>query len=303
MVNGLAQSQIEKDFFQFISPVLEKHFIDLVAAAIVDLPSEYKLRKENQAAIEKILEQAAFDAAYTLSFLTLPKPGSRILEVGSGTGLLGAFLNSLGYDIYLSEPARIGFETHAQVFKCVTRFLGVPQEKILTCQIEDLESGFDIKYDLIFSNNVMEHVDDPQRCLKCLNNILAFDGVMIHNCPNYLVPYEPHYGIPLIPFAPRVTELFVSNAIAKDGVWKSLNFITAINVMRSSKKLGALVIFRRGLLCEALTRLYDDPAYARRHPTVFRWAKILTKLRLLKLLTLLPPIIATPMIFVWKRSK
>ena len=33
-------------------------------------------------------------------------------------------------------------------------------------------------------------------------------GAMIHMCPNYFVPYEPHFGIPLIPFAPRATQRF-----------------------------------------------------------------------------------------------
>jgi 2-polyprenyl-3-methyl-5-hydroxy-6-metoxy-1,4-benzoquinol methylase len=68
-------------------------------------------------------------------------------------------------------------------------------------------------FDLIFSNNVFEHVRDVQAALATLGALLRPGRVMVHNCPNYDVPYEPHFGIPLLPLRPASTARVLPKSI------------------------------------------------------------------------------------------
>lgn len=291
----------KEDFFRFSQRILEKSFIQTLAES-VGAPTDHWVMDDLQKQISKILEQAIHDAAYTLSFLPAAPASAKLLEVGSGTGILGAYLHAHGHEIYLLEPALIGFELHARIFEGVTRLFNIPRKYLLICKLEDLHGHALPEFDLIFSNNVLEHVDDPAACLSLLHSQLAAGGTMVHNCPNYTVPYEPHFGIPLIPWLPRLTRYLLPKSIHTTGVWHSLNFITANTVSNAARKSGAEVVFSKGIFLDALTRLFDDPAYALRHPYALWCTRILQKAGALRLFGHLPAELGTPMIFTWKRT-
>ena len=61
------------------------------------------------------------------------------------------------------------------------------------------------QFEFIFSVNVIEHCQPLEPNLEGMAGVLSPGGRMLHTCPNYRVPYEPHLRTPLIPAAPGLT--------------------------------------------------------------------------------------------------
>ena len=219
---------------------------------------------------------------------------NRILEVGSGLGLLSGFLGSLGYDVTALEPGGIGYEERSILADLVPSDSSVDYR---SSAIEDLDPSVEVPFDLIFSINVLEHVEDVHSALSAMKMLLDNDGVMVHECPNYTVPFEPHFGVPLVPFAPSRSRSILPSSIINTGLWASLNFITARDVRRSADQLGLSADFEPALLARSLDRLNDDPEFRQRHQWLGKVAAGLQRLGITKALSQLPAGAATPMIF------
>ena len=88
---------------------------------------------------------------------------------------------------------------------------------------------------------------------------------MVHLCPNYTLPFEPHFGIPLIPFFPRATACLYPQTIKKlPGIWEELNFITAGRTKRLASAGGLTVSFDQGILAAAMRRFDRDQLFRER---------------------------------------
>jgi 2-polyprenyl-3-methyl-5-hydroxy-6-metoxy-1,4-benzoquinol methylase len=99
------------------------------------------------------------------------KPG-RLLDVGCGGGLFAACAKRVGYDVQGLDPNPAAVEGAARY--------GVP---VRTATIE--ESGFGPHtFDIIYSNDVVEHVHDPINFFKEVDRLLAPRGVLILATPN-----------------------------------------------------------------------------------------------------------------------
>ena len=79
-----------------------------------------------------------------------------------------------------------------------------------------------------------------------MRSVLAPAGSMVHTCPNYHVPYEPHFGIPLVPGVPSATRFVLPGRIASSGLWRSLNFVTSTGLRRTARRAGLTVEFEPG---------------------------------------------------------
>jgi 2-polyprenyl-3-methyl-5-hydroxy-6-metoxy-1,4-benzoquinol methylase len=223
--------------------------------------------------------------------------GKRILEVGAGIGVLSIALAQDGHNITALEPGANGFDVNAQVGAAVREWLAAEDLPILDIEVDRLEPAKYGKFDLIFSVNVLEHIPDLSAAIAAMKSVLAPHGMMVHLCPNYTVPYEPHFGIPLVPFAPRITGRLVPG-IDKHPAWPSINFITHGEVQRLAARFGLLVTFRRGLMYDAFVRLDTDQEFGARHTgMVRRIYRLLKTMRILSMLRHVPPALATPMIF------
>jgi hypothetical protein len=121
---------------------------------------------------------------------------------------------------------------------------------------------------------------------------------MIHSCPNYTFPFEPHFGIPLIPLMPRLTRFFLPKSIKASGLWNSLNFISQTQVKRNAHANGMSCLFRTGTMSKSIKRLNQDPQFAERHQTIAGLVKIRFVYALLVRVFSLPPRFATPMDFL-----
>jgi hypothetical protein len=188
----------------------------------------------------------------------------RVLEVGAGGGLLCGFLQSRGTARILPLAAR---------------------------NLDPRKTGL---YDMIFSVNVIEHFQPLSDNLDGLARVMDRGSVQVHTCANYRVPYDPHYGIALLPFAPQLTPFLGRRR--SESLWHSLNFITAADLRNYAKRFGLALSFRQGMLGEAIERLIDEAAFAARHPPILRTAAVVLKATgLTSILKNLPPQWVTPM--------
>jgi SAM-dependent methyltransferase len=173
--------------------------------------------------------------------------------------------------------------------------------EMLSIGAEQLDAPSHGSFDLVFSVNVLEHIPHLEEAMDGMLRVLAPGGCMRHTCANYAVPYEPHYGIPLIPFAAGATGRLVPG-LASQEVWQSLNFVTWSRVVRFCQTRQLDVEFDRGQLAAALERMDTDPSFRRRRGPLVRAAQHLARhTGLLRLIRKLPPRWATPMVFSCRR--
>jgi hypothetical protein len=131
--------------------------------------------------------------------------------------------------------------------------------------------------------------------------MLSTSGLMIHCCPNYTVPFEPHYNLPLIPVCPAYTA-FLRPGLRARGLWQGLNFITVKRVARLCARHGLQAEFAKGMSARAFERILADPLFSSRKQGFAGLAAMLQKTGLLRLLRILPPSLDTPMQFTAKKK-
>jgi len=235
----------------------------------------------------------------------LLRPGMRVLEVGCGIGLLASFLRQSGVDITGLEPGASGFGFMPEIGSAILR--GLPERlgtQWLSIGAEQLDPATHGQFDLIYSTNVLEHIPDLEGAVRGMAGVLAPGGTMVHLCPNYTVPYEPHFGIPLVPFFPRATAYLYRETVKRlPGIWEELNFITAFRVKRLARSNRLSISFDRGLLAAAMRRFDQDPLFRERQGGLAGKVQSTARaLGLLGLLEKLPAEFASPMIMRLKHD-
>jgi SAM-dependent methyltransferase len=240
--------------------------------------------------------EAVFGRRFIASDLERLQPGARVIEVGAGMLLLSCQLVREGFEVTGLEPTAQGFSHFEQMRQMVQEratALGC-SPRVINLTAEDFSEHN--LFDYAFSVNVMEHVDDVARVVVNIGRGLVVGASYRFTCPNYLFPYEPHFNIPTL-FSKRLTEMALSQKIfsRKDmpdpsGMWKSLNWISVVQVRRISKKQPWLrVIFNRLLLVSTLERIsYDKEFSNRRSPAIRKLLILFVRLRLHQLFRFLP---------------
>jgi SAM-dependent methyltransferase len=240
--------------------------------------------------------EAVFGRRFIALDLERLQPGARVIEVGAGSLLLSCQLVREGFDVTGLEPTASGFSHFLQMQQMV-----LERATALGCRPQILNltaEGFSEhnRFDYAFSVNVMEHVDDVARVVVNVGRSLVVGASYRFTCPNYLFPYEPHFNIPTL-FSKRLTEMVLSQKIfsRKDmpdplGTWKSLNWISVLQVRRISEKLPWLrVTFNRLLLISTLERISSDREFSnRRSPAIRKLLILFVRLRLHQLLRFMP---------------
>jgi SAM-dependent methyltransferase len=249
---------------------------------------------------EEFLEIYIGEAQLLLQLVRpLLKPGIRLLEVGGGLGIFHLMASAEGADVVSIEPSGQGF-SHFRAFglAAIEALTGHP-ERFVDARVEALPWPAE-SFDVIVSNNVLEHVERPRQALREMYRVAAPGGRLLHHCPNYLVPYEPHYKVPVIPAAVGVSGTLIWRGFLRDPLWRSLNSINALGVARAARSLrGARLTFRNAMQL-TLNRLAGGEHLSKRHGMLARLA-LVPAVR--AVLTALPPQIMTPMIFEIEKPK
>lgn len=224
------------------------------------------------------------------------RPHQRILEIGSGIGFFAGFLADCGYDVVELEPVGDGFEFVGAARAALPSASAAPRH--LPISVEDLDPEVHGRFDLVYSLNVLEHVPDWRVALDRTTGVMTAGGVMVQSCPNYTFPFDPHFGVPLIPGAPAATSRLLPDRITSTGLWKSLNWVTARSVRRWADDRDVEIVFREGKLADAIERLNVDPEFSRRHGRVGRVvASTARVLRLAEVVRAVPASLTSPMEF------
>jgi len=260
-----------------------------------------KLAGENrldEAVVRSMLDTYANESRVTVELIADHlQPHLRILEIGAGLCLTSLFLRQQGYDVTALEPAIGGFDLFAQIKKAMLEHYHHIELPVLDKPAQQLNMATDGCFDFVFSNNVIEHIPDWPAAMMAMTAVLATDGLMLHACPNYTIPYEPHYGVPVFRhFTGLSKRLFLSDAI-DDGIWNSLNFITCRAIKKHCNSQRLTCRFEEALLYKALKRVDDDPLFEERHKGVVATiARFIMRSGLGLLIRRIPPCLATPMV-------
>ncbi len=284
-------------FDRFITPFESERFARKVADAL----------KVDYVSVKTLLDTYLNEMRFGYSFLASRLPGGkmRILEVGSGLGLLSIYLHQQGHDVVALEPSAPAFDMMNGVLREIWDLIGDDSPRLLEKGAEELCPTEDGTFDFIFSINVMEHISQLDRAFAAIANVLKEDGIWVNSCPNYVFPYEPHYALPLIPFAPNISRRLLTRQIEADPeTWNTLNFITWFKVKDLANKNAMNLQFEKGTLHASLARIGEDEVFAKRHKggLVSKVYKVLQRLGVLSVTRLIPTAVATPMIFKLTRK-
>lgn len=252
---------------------------------------------------QEIIETYINETRAALNFIhpLLSQRNARILEVGAGICILSLFLKKVGFDIIALEPATAGFGFFSTFQRAFVEHYKEIVLEMLPYPAKDLQEKNVGTFDLIFSFNVMEHIPDPLSTLYVLLNVLNKKGKMVHLCPNYSIPYEPHFGIPVLASWPGLSYfLFLKKISGNKELWNSLNFITYQEVKKFAHQHNLTVSFQQGLLYKVFSRIENDPIFRERQKSFFIMAlfSMLRSTGAINLLKILPPRCATPMQFI-----
>lgn len=268
-------------------------------------------RLENEQGLEKnyakdILCTFANETRVTLGLVeNFLNPEIRILEVGGGICLFSIFLKSENYNVVALEPALGGFSGFEKIKNAVLACYCHIELEVFSISAQDLHRQKYGEFNLIYSNNVIEHIPDLSSAFSAMTSVLSQNGLMVHGCPNYAIPYEPHFGVPVFKLWPGLSRRLFSKRIEqKADLWDSLNFISYFNVKGLATDNHLHVKFIQGVLYNSVLRFETDTSFRERHGNNFllsllSWLKCL---RILQMMKYLPPFISTPMIIVLSRE-
>lgn len=259
-----------------LSAILDEAFADPVLRQRIDAEAAFGYRE-----IQEALE-------------ALPD-GARVLEIGCGTGVLLAELVRMHPQLSFAgvEPIGSGFSPFAAVLDRIEA--SHPGLEIHRGRIEDMqEDRGQVPFDLIFSVNVFEHLDDWRRGLDAAMALLAPGGRHVILCPNHALPYESHFNIPLIGgpglsrrlFARRIARIEAENDA--EGLWASLNFIASGELARHCGARGHEIRFDTGIMGRMLARLDADADFAKRQSSLGGVARLLDRVGIARLFKALP---------------
>jgi len=259
-----------------------------------------KISASNQHVFQVTIAQALHEAKWAIEFLQqYDVKDKRVLEIGSGAGIVSACLALYGVQVTMVEPSAGVFNYHHAMCTELFKALNL-KANLITTPIEDMSTQQ--QYDFIFSINVLEHIRNLDRAFSVMRNCLTDDGIMFHICPNYIVPYEPHVGVLLVPFFPQLS-FAVSKKLKKHPVSSMLTFITVPHIKKLAKKYGFSVRFFPDVMYQSFMRLVSDSEFKKRQSGLPLYAfKVLQGLHLLQITKYVPVCLQTPVAFEMKKK-
>ena len=213
---------------------------------------------------------------------------SSVLEIGSGTGIL---LNELKENF--PDIQFLGIDPNVSGFHNLKTIISKLNEDGYNIKVESTgveKYSSDKKFDLIFSINVFEHVEDQIQYLLKTHELLNKNGLNVILCPNYDFPYEPHFVIPII-INKKITK-FIFNSKIKNfekkenehGLWDGLSFLGRKKIEKILKNHNYTYFLDDTIKARMLNRLNSDRAFKKRQGIAGTLAKILRFLMIDKLI-------------------
>jgi len=164
--------------------------------------------------------------------------GKRILDFGCGWGTDLIFCLKKGYDAFGIDISweKAKFHTLRVQRRNYPKFW---IERFILSQGENLPFKSE-SFDLVYSNQVIEHVKDPEKCISEIFRVLKKGGILYIRAPDYKSSFfEPHYRVLWFPFLnKRTAKIYIrllNKPIAGLGF---INFIGTKELIKIMKKVG-----------------------------------------------------------------
>ena len=213
---------------------------------------------------------------------------SSVLEIGSGTGIL---LNELKENF--PDIQFLGIDPNVSGFHNLKTIISKLNEDGYNIKVESTgveKYSSDKKFDLIFSINVFEHVEDQIQYLLKTHELLNKNGLNVILCPNYDFPYEPHFVIPII-INKKITKFIFNSKIEnfekkenEHGLWDGLSFLGRKKIEKILKNHNYTYFLDDTIKVRMLNRLNSDKAFKKRQGIAGTLAKISKLLMIDKLI-------------------
>lgn len=231
-----------------------------------------RLSPESRCRLKTYVAEADFFEAVLSKDLDTLAAGSRLIEIGSGIGLLSLRLAEKGFTVKAYEPESSGFSEmfdHREIIK--TSWLGV-LPNVEWCDTY-LSAGTDLSASemgvFAFAVNVLEHVPDIESFIAAAVRSLVPGGRFRFICPNYSFPYEPHFEIPTLLNKELTYRIFQKKILASTvdepkGTWDELSWPNVWKLSRTLRRMGVRHSFSRAATEFYLLRVTDDPTFLAR---------------------------------------
>jgi len=178
----------------------DKSVVDKLALALKQsvgelLNRDTKLIAAEFLTYERAIEQIELFKSEVSKHEPIEFKGKKLLEIGAG---VGTFLITARtkYDIeaFGVEPSKDEFSPFNEISQSLLEEYNLPKDMIARGFAENLP--FDNNsFDLIYSTNVLEHVQDPKLTLEESIRVLKPGGYLQFVVPNYFSFWEGHYGV------------------------------------------------------------------------------------------------------------
>jgi SAM-dependent methyltransferase len=133
------------------------------------------------------------DAAFLEQLRAFAPPPARILDWGCGRGRAVALLRQEGFEAY-------GVDTDRAVLHnghTLLRGRGLDPERLLR-HLDDVRTFGDDSFDIVFSEETLEHVADIAALAHETFRLLRPGGLAVHSFPGMRRLVEPHLRMPLV---------------------------------------------------------------------------------------------------------
>jgi 2-polyprenyl-3-methyl-5-hydroxy-6-metoxy-1,4-benzoquinol methylase len=156
------------------------------------------------------------------SWINYDFSGKRVLIVGAGTGGEAVAFARRGAEVLGIEPNKNALE----LLRLRAQQNNWEPNSFVEGVAESLPFG-DNGFDFVYCWTVLEHVQDVEKAVDEMIRVCKKEGTVFIQVPDYRFPYEGHYKVPLIPFAPRWIQKLLLSAMGRPTEFLStINFLT-----------------------------------------------------------------------------
>lgn len=164
------------------------------------------------------------------------------LEIGSGLGISLIEGLKAGYDIKGLEPGmNHGFEGRYNFSSKLLAYFGFNPLDILYDSLAEKMTCFEREtFDVVYSNQVLEHVHCIESVLKEAKRVLKSQGMIYMAMPHYLSYYEGHYHVFWLPYLllnKSIAKYYIKMRKMDENFIDELNFITYFGLKKVAKKV------------------------------------------------------------------
>jgi 2-polyprenyl-3-methyl-5-hydroxy-6-metoxy-1,4-benzoquinol methylase len=198
-------------------------------------------------------------------------------EIGSGIGLLSRMVAEKGHTVIATEPATSGFGVVKVLQKVIEKSFNT-ETKVPVYYLETAEDLFtnlqseNKKFNYIFCANVVEHVINLPKFFDSIIPLISHNGTFRFVCPNYAIPYEPHFGFITL-FSKKLTFKFQKRKILelekqrKENLVEFYNELSFPNIQKINKVLknrNIEILYSRSATFEYVKRATNDEIFITR---------------------------------------